>query len=945
VARQQDRLEQIREGRERAEAERRRLLERMRDRSPKPQRATVVSAPRAAEPGGSGRLHDLDIEAALTAAGRLSFMTLTTQVGPRRPLNRPTVQLLALFLGSLRDSRSAGVLQWPVGPRDVSLLHPLAVLAILGAPTPRSENKWLWCEAAPDFRTLYYPWRGGSTCASQHGMLVDRHKILEQNGYHLARQVLGKPEASVELGQLHLTIGHLDRLSRSDSVRPHLAHPSLSEIYPAFSAEEGEDAPPEFSRTERELFGRVRYGAALDQLRDYRAELCRPAVAPFALFGVSAGADVHRALSHPALASSPGRVGRSPDICLLDLGPPALARLGPGWEQRVDAFLAEAGRHFPGLPVLAVTQDSFVHRRLTTRIGDAPKRAAHVLHRFRSAVVLRATEGPIDAEPTMRELSPLRARFCSTAGPGASALEALSAAARSASDPALAGALRRSKGSLRRALALPCGLGIAYRSLCEDLGQEAAEAFLHSRSAATVLAPIRSALDAGVAGAEQVWLREAEDAVRRAYEALESETPIGLLLIELIGAIVRKSSRSLAVLGSEIDASLARRKLASDDEFGRAFRRRLDAGHVRLLAFEQLGAALTEIEASREKNTWKRLILVSPSLDRLSKTLARAWLPEQLIVACDRDFAGRVSAAYRPLSAHPDLAGTAGIGRRLAHVADVARSEAGARGVPELNLDLEPLDSMQAPEDIVDLFDEDEGDEQEMIVLTLRSGRRLRARPGTVVVRHHRGAEVNPFDRALAREIAVGDAIVIPDRAFLDEARRLLPVRVLAREWVNVYHSAIEAALPGISGEGLSAKARTVLAAIRARGARTASQAAVQDWLRISEHRALPPERLRPHAPQRRREFDAFMAVINVPSPLAEKIWSEGIQPLRIDRRRAGLRMAQAFVSVLVDPHGAAAGFDPEVRARIGTLRDRALDHLDGVVRREMIEIRAEELA
>lgn len=81
MARQQDRLEQIREGRQRAEAERRRLLERMRDRSPKPQRATVVSAPRAVEPGGSERLHDLDIEAALTAAGRLSFMTITTQVG------------------------------------------------------------------------------------------------------------------------------------------------------------------------------------------------------------------------------------------------------------------------------------------------------------------------------------------------------------------------------------------------------------------------------------------------------------------------------------------------------------------------------------------------------------------------------------------------------------------------------------------------------------------------------------------------------------------------------------------------------------------------------------------------------------------------------------------------------------------------------------------------
>ena len=46
-------------------------------------------------------------------------------------------------------------------------------------------------------------------------------------------------------------------------------------------------------------------------------------------------------------------------------------------------------------------------------------------------------------------------------------------------------------------------------------------------------------------------------------------------------------------------------------------------------------------------------------------------------------------------------------------------------------------------------------------------------------------------------------------------------------------------------------------------------------------------------------------------------------------RRRAGTRMAQAFISVLVDPHGVAAGLDPALRASIAELRERALDHLD----------------
>jgi hypothetical protein len=42
--------------------------------------------------------------------------------------------------------------------------------------------------------------------------------------------------------------------------------------------------------------------------------------------------------------------------------------------------------------------------------------------------------------------------------------------------------------------------------------------------------------------------------------------------------------------------------------------------------------------------------------------------------------------------------------------------------------------------------------------------------------------------------------------------------------------------------------------------------------------------------------------------------------------------MAQAFASVLVDPHGGSASLAPEIKTRIATLRKRALEHVDGVV-------------
>src|ERR1700722_18620700 len=115
------------------------------------------------------------------------------------------------------------------------------------------------------------------------------------------------------------------------------------------------------------------------------------------------------------------------------------------------------------------------------------------------------------------------------------------------------------------------------------------------------------------------------------------------------------------------------------------------------------------------------------------------------------------------------------------------------------------------------------------------------------------------IERATAREITSGNTIVVPNHAFVQEARAVLPVRILAQTRVQVYHSAVEAALPGIPGASRSAKVRHVIERLRSAGARTVVEATVLDWLNVSEHQLLPPEQRRPHAPQHWREFRAFM--------------------------------------------------------------------------------------
>ena len=869
----------------------------------------------------------------MVAAGRLDFMLLDDNVGERCSLNRPTLNLLGQFLGILITGQSCIVLQWPSGQRDVSLIHPLAMLAILCAPAARTARGMSWCDAVPDFRTLYFPWRGGATGAVQRNLLLDRHELLRRNQYHLTRRAVNEPEASDALGRLHETFGHLTLLSRQDTRRPHLAHPTLSEIYPVFVADGGELAPSAFDQAIGELFGRVRYGAALDRLIDYRSGLSHPASAPFGLFGVSSRADFREAFAHAALSAEGGR-GRPPDVCLLDLGPPALARLGHAWEKVLDHFFAETRSRFSDLPVLAVTQDSYVHRRVETIVRTAGQdtKSTGFAGASNSAILVRLSDDPLTIDPAIEHVSSIKVQFCTAAGPASEALSALSEAARETADPALAGTLRRGIGGLRRALSLPCGLATAYGVLCEEQGQAAAEAFLEFRSSATLLIPIANALATGIGGTERARLLDAEAAVRRAFEALDTETPIGSLFSELAVALARKSSRSLVVFATDIEQRLAERRVVGEDEAGRAFQRRLNSGYVRFVAAVNLETQLKIIEASRDRNSWKRLVLIAVLLDQLSVVLSRSWLPEELIVLCDRPFAIRAANVYRHLATHRDLAGEGHIGSRLSSVTSAARVEAEARAVPRVDLELEPRPTFSAEEAVIDLTDDGEDDGAELVVLTLQSGRTLKARLGSVIVRHHRDAEINPFERALAKDIRPGDAIVIPDRAFVEEARRILPVRVLAQNWVDVYHRAVEASLAQILGDTLSAKAHSVLTEIRARGARTKSQGAVLDWLKVEERKITPRDQLRPHAPQSRREFNVFMAVIKVPQEVAEKIWTEGIEPLRIDRRRAGLRMAQAFISVLVDPHAAAAGLDASVRQSIKTLCTRALDHLDGVV-------------
>jgi hypothetical protein len=477
-------------------------------------------------------------------------------------------------------------------------------------------------------------------------------------------------------------------------------------------------------------------------------------------------------------------------------------------------------------------------------------------------------------------------------------------------------------------MSLPCGLREAHEVLVDI-----ADGFLERRSAGTVLSVIRSQLEHSTDGEERERLTTAERLVHAAFDEFENDTPIGSMLADITASLARKSSPSVIAFATDHELALGRRRLCSDDENGERIKARLESGFIRLATLQALEPELARIESGRERNSWKRLLVVAPPRDQFAILLGRKWLPEEVIVIADREFVDRLAGTYGALASHPDLADAGHIGSRLANAASAAKAEAKARDVPAVDLELEPRAPTIVEENVIDLTagdDEDEG--EDVVELGLESGRVMRVRPGGLVIRHDRFADINPFERALAREVAKGNTIVVPNHAFVQEARTLLPVRILAHTRVQIYHAAVEAGLTTLPGATRSAKARYVMERLRASGARSVVEGTVIGWLNVAEHKLEPPEQLRPHAPQHWREFRAFMEVMNMPLPIIDAIWREGIEPLRIDRRRAGARMAQAFISVLVDPHGGNGALSADVKERIAQLRRQAMDHLDGVV-------------
>lgn len=191
-----DRIEKIREGQQRALDERRKLLERMKGRQATAleERDAAARAVRAR----ADRFKFVDVARTLDAAGKLRFWDLEPSLaGSGHQLNRPTLELTGHFLRVLRQELSLSVLQWPFGQRDISLLHPIAMLSVMAASPEAESGGYCWCPPVQDFRTLYFPWRGTATASNIRDLLVNRRELSGGRSSNGSTSCAQSPKQSV----------------------------------------------------------------------------------------------------------------------------------------------------------------------------------------------------------------------------------------------------------------------------------------------------------------------------------------------------------------------------------------------------------------------------------------------------------------------------------------------------------------------------------------------------------------------------------------------------------------------------------------------------------------------------------------------------------------------------------------------------------------------------
>ena len=813
-------------------------------------------------------------------------------------------ELAAALYDARVQGRSKALLVWPTGNISLAACHALSSLALPRA-SPVTTSPERRREAAPGLRALFYPYSSRARLPLRR-VYADRTDVSGVCLDHIA-----DPSRRSGAGYAYFS-----RLCRAKDLTGHVRgggyhfeyeNPTLDEVVSVVGLGGAKDV---------DVLGRIADRTDLKHLSNKPGD---PAESPYAIFGLPA-----RGRLRPA-----DRRSAKLDIILLDLTRAGRSRLGRDWRTPVVAALEAATRAYGYLPVLAVTEDSYVHSVLAWEVLKAHDVIAGKGPADHDAILgLTPAIASTDdlRPPDLSVVTQFAALGC--ADPDASLLPDIVRAierARSVGDTQAAALLDEVAAITRRTAGLPGGVEELGRFVADNQGAQAAA----HRMVGYALGPlVRAAEDLSGPFVQQ---RHSEffGLLQRAtawVEARQTGSPIGLMLRDLVRKGLNGATRKVIWSQTSAVSEFAEHVLTTDPDLGARIAQRIGSNMITFvdaLAFREIGALpRTELAMT------KQVLVVSPQRSQALALLTQPWLPAMVtLVADERTLLGIGREASR-LGKFPAFTAYAD---RLKRLGEAALAE--AQRVQGRALDLTAAtaaEDVDFPEGgVIDLAGRRAPGEK-VVRIVMQDGRTILARRKTRLIRLDPDGAVPTYGPCQAEDVTEGDQLCVVDDAFVDMARARLDIRATAAEEIRDYHDRVQTQFAKLEGATPTERLRTL---IRKMGEPLVLENTARTWTNLTAETEKPLDLVVPRAPQEWSTFRRFMAALDVPGPMAQSYWAWAVILTRKSRIRAAMRLHEAYLAILVDAF-TAEHVSAARRADIRALRATAEGYVSTVASR-----------
>lgn len=791
-------------------------------------------------------------------------------------LEAPHKGFVGAVIDAMEDGRDRIVLAWPSRPDNGF------VAAALALREARATSR------LPHGTLALWPWRSGATYAAR-SILVSAEDICQ----------VARRKASAELyEQTHARLAHealclvelrlQDILpSRADQAKPRsealpVHHPTLLETTAVFVPTERKSAPVYVPNPDQ-ILRRVRRQTTLSTIPEHVGDVGDPLGTPFAIMGLrpTDRAELTRCLHYERF------VTHGLDAVIVDLTRTARRTLAPDWQRQLLALLIalDIGNLSRRPPIVILCEDAFTMRTaefVVRKHSEGARSGRRLLKQ--GALLLETGILEVPGMPSVPELLPMPfvadVKDASLA-PLRDRLIGLSRRLREAGQANAAIAVARVLHALSTFASLPLGLKEARDNasvLFDGDGREevAARSEFFPTFKLQLMAEIASAAPEF---AEDI--RVLSDEVWSRVCSWERDTPVSLKLSHLLTDPEWNAHDVLLVMP---DACTADVFLVSD--LG-------------------VSCACTIIEASQiakqaSLNGWRRIMIVRPELPALRTLLTTHITPSRVLLLGDAAGVSLISAELSLLASIPEFSAFAGRAEALAAALN--------RGGADETIDLKEVEyryHLPTTEHLIDLTQTATGYTGEIVRLTLEGGGRIAYRPGSDVL-VFTPDEIRPFRKVAARDVTMGEGILVLRQEIRDRLSDALSRSRKTAAQLKLYHEAVVRFSQRLSGDTVTAKARHVLAAMRAIDSSIGDHEVrnIKRWLRV-EPSDNPQQ---PRAPRDQQRFSVFMKAAGIDKTLADRFWNFAIVPVRAYSIEEGLDFNRRVVQFIMDPEGVAAG-------------------------------------